>query len=122
MVPASFVIGDDLLFRADNVKAARSPYAYLPAATLTYSLVHSRSRTEITSGSMSVYDSDTASFEASISRTLLGEYDADTNPTGIRPRDHYTLRVTVESGGKRTTKAAELEAVQDPDSSFEAAA
>lgn len=116
MVPAAFTIGDDLLFAANNVKAGRSPYPYIPDADLSYQLVHARTRVVVSEGEMTLYDAVTASYEGVIPRTDLGLYDADTNPDGVRPRDLYVLRVTVDDGGVLTTLAAEMVAVLDPDS------
>lgn len=119
MIPAQIVIGDDLRFRADEVKAARSPYSYLPEALLTFELLHAADRTVVASGNMTIYDVPTASFEGSVSKTLLGVYN-ENDETGLRPLENYVLRVFVSSAGVRTTKAVELVAVLDPDSSFEA--
>lgn len=112
-VPAIFVIGDSLSFRCDNVKSERTG-DYLPDATLTYALLDADTRIEVTSGAMSIYDSNTASFEAVIADTDLQVFDPDDNPTGIVPERQYILRSTVDNDGVKTSKARRLVAKLDP--------
>lgn len=111
-VPAYFVVGDSLPFRADNVKSGRDAEP-LPDATLTYSLLDADTRVEVVAGSMSIYDEPTASFEAAIAGDDLEAYDATTNPDGIVPNRDYLLRVRADNDGIVTTKTARLRAMLD---------
>jgi len=113
MIPSFFIIGDSLSFTADDVKSGRTD-ANLPSATATYSFIDAQTRIEIASGSMSQYDTDPSSFEAVIASTLLEEFDAQSNPDGIKVKQNYILRVTTDNAGLLTTHSAEMVALYEP--------
>ncbi len=116
MVPSLLVIGDDLPFRLDNVRSGRTGDP-LPSATCTYQLLDKESRVEVASGSVLLIDDDdetVSSFEAVVASTHLDLFDAEDNPDGIVPGKEYALRTTVNNAGVKTTKAAILRAVLDP--------
>lgn len=113
-VPGWFVIGDDLAFKLDDVTLASDGATPVPSAEVTYELVDSWTRVVVTSGSMQLYDSVAASFNASIASSFLGEYNPATNVNGIHPRRNYALRATVDNGGTKTTFAEMLAALYEP--------
>lgn len=111
--PAIFVIGDSLAFRCANVTSERTGQP-LPSATVSYTLLDADTRVVVTSGSMTLYDAPSASFEAAISDSLLDAYDPDTNPDGIVPERQYILKTTINNSGVKTSKARRLVAKLDP--------
>lgn len=111
MAPGEFTIGDDLAFQANNVKSGKSG-ALLPSATLTFEFVDIRSRAIIASGTMTRYDAITASFEGLIDASSLPLFNGT---VGIKPGQVCALRAIISYGGIRTTKAAILRAVLDPE-------
>jgi len=114
MVPGFFVISDSLSFSCRDVKSARTGDP-LDEATLTYSLIDSETRVEITSGEMTPYsDPGKASFEAVIDPSELAPYDSESNPGGVIPNREYLLRAVVDNDGVTTTKVARLRAMLDP--------
>ena len=110
--PTFLVIGDDFPFELNNVRDDEG--ANLPSATATWELVDKASRTSISSGSMSQYDTDPSSFEASIPSDGLQLYDAEDNPDGLVINREYVLRVRVSDGSNDTTHVVGLTAVLDP--------
>lgn len=113
MVPAYFVIGDSLPFRADNVQSGRDGTP-LPDADVSYSLIDAQTRSEITDGDMTLYDEPNASFEAVIPDEDLELYDEDDNPNGVVPNREYLLRTTVDNEGVKTSRTMRLLALLDP--------
>jgi len=106
MLPAIFVIGDDLAFRLDDVKSGRDG-SNLPDATVSYVMMDAETREEITAGDMDQYDTDPSSFDGVIAANFL------TEEAGIVNGKDYLLRTTIHNGGVRTTKTATLKAVYD---------
>jgi len=114
MVPATFVIGDDLPFRVDNVQSGRD-HTPLTSATLTWQFLDQETRAVVSSGDMDQYDAVAASYEGVVPATDLGLYNAESNPSGIVPGRAYVLRPTILDGGIHTSKSVVTRAVLDPD-------
>lgn len=113
MVPATLVIGDDLSFRLENVTSGRTGLP-IPTAVVAWELLDAETRVEVDSGDMTQYDAVNASYEGIVPRASLEEFDADSNPTGIRPKRKYVLRTPITHDSKTQTKAVTLVAVRDP--------
>ncbi len=103
MVPGVIVIGDTFVFSARNATTGRD-HTPSPSAVFTWSLVDKETRDVEGSGELTIYDTDPASFEGSISSATTED---------LTPGREYVLRVTMLIGGKTTTRSAYLRAVYD---------
>lgn len=112
-VPAWFVIGDSLPFLLNNVKSGLTGF-YLPAASITFEFIEAKTRIQIVTGTMALYDAPTASYNGIIANSSLTLYNSITNPNGIKPRENYILRALIDNNGIKTTKAATLVALLEP--------
>lgn len=103
MVPGVIVIGDDFVFSARNASTGRD-HEPAPTATFAWQLIDKETRASAGTGSLAVYDEDTASFEGYVPAATTDD---------LTPGREYTLRVRMTIGGKTTTRSAVLRAVYD---------
>lgn len=111
--PAWFVIGDSLAFTADNVSLEIAG-DLLPGASVVFRLSDYETQSVVLSGSMTLYDSGTASFAAAIVGASLEVYDPQSNPDGIVPKRKYVLKVSASSGDITTSQSLLMVALLDP--------